>query len=117
MPVGRSLVASHLGPLPDQLTRPRGRLLALGRPPKLRWGLDCASCSPTSSITPPPLADSGGCGVSIVDSEQTTDQTFRVTNTPDGRLGVIVFVNGSPGVVLWLDPEKPSCGRTACAAS
>jgi hypothetical protein len=40
-------------------------------------------------------------------SEQTTDQTFRVTHTPDGRIGVTVFVEGKPGVVLWLDAEDP----------
>ncbi len=41
-----------------------------------------------------------------MDSEQTTDQTFRVTSTPDGRSGVTVFVDGKPGVVLWLDSEN-----------
>jgi len=41
-----------------------------------------------------------------MDSEQTTDQTFRVTSTPDGRSGVTVFVDGKPGVVLWLDSKN-----------
>ena len=41
-----------------------------------------------------------------MDSEQTTDQTFRVTSTPDGRSGVMVFVDGKPGVVLWLDSKN-----------
>jgi len=35
-------------------------------------------------------------------SEQTTAETFRVTITPDGRVGVAVFVDGKPSVVLWL---------------
>jgi len=39
-------------------------------------------------------------------SEQTTEQTFRVTSTPDGRLGVTVFVQGRPSVVLWLGSES-----------
>jgi len=43
-----------------------------------------------------------------MDSEQTTDQTFRVTSTPDGRMGVTVFVDGKPRVVLWLGLEKSS---------
>jgi hypothetical protein len=37
-----------------------------------------------------------------VGSEQTTAETFRVTITPDGRVGVAVFVDGKPSVVLWL---------------
>ncbi len=50
--------------------------------------------------------ESGGYGAGEMDSEQTTDQTFRVTSTPDGRSGVTVFVDGKPGVVLWLDSEN-----------
>jgi hypothetical protein len=38
--------------------------------------------------------------------EQTTDQTFRVTMTPEGRVGVAVFVDGAPRVVLWLASEN-----------
>ena len=40
-----------------------------------------------------------------MDSEQTTDRTFRVTVTPEGRTGVSVFVDGAPSVVLWLVPR------------
>ena len=40
-----------------------------------------------------------------MDSEQTTDRTFRVTITPEGRTGVSIFVDGAPGVVLWLGSE------------
>ncbi len=39
-------------------------------------------------------------------SEQTTNQTFRVTSTPEGRLGVAVFVQGRPSVVLWLGSDS-----------
>ena len=46
-----------------------------------------------------------------MDSEQTTDQTFRVTSTPDGRIGVTVFVEGKPGVVLWLGAVKPQAAQ------
>jgi hypothetical protein len=42
----------------------------------------------------------------MLNSEQTTDQTFRVTTSPDGRIGVTVFVEGKPNVVLWLDAEN-----------
>src|SRR5215211_5308735 len=31
-----------------------------------------------------------------LETEQTTDQTFRVTSTPEGRLGVAVLVHGKP---------------------
>jgi hypothetical protein len=41
-----------------------------------------------------------------MESEQTTDQTFRVTMSSDGRVGVAVFVNGAPSVVLWLGSEN-----------
>jgi len=40
-----------------------------------------------------------------MDSEQTTDRTFRVTITPEGRTGVSIFVDGAPSVVLWLGSE------------
>ena len=40
-----------------------------------------------------------------MDSEQTTDRTFRVTITPEGRTGVSIFVDGGPSVVLWLGSE------------
>jgi hypothetical protein len=40
-----------------------------------------------------------------MDSEQTTDRTFRVTITPEGRTGVSIFVDGAPRVVLWLGSE------------
>jgi hypothetical protein len=40
-----------------------------------------------------------------MDSEQTTDRTFRVTVTPEGRAGVSIFVDGAPSVVLWLGCE------------
>jgi hypothetical protein len=46
-----------------------------------------------------------------MDSEQTTDQTFRVTSTPDGRMRVTVFVDGKPRVVLWLGLEKSSAAE------
>ena len=40
--------------------------------------------------------DSCGVRARDMDSEQTTDQTFRVTSTPDGSIGVTVFVDGNP---------------------
>jgi hypothetical protein len=40
-----------------------------------------------------------------MDSEQTTDRTFRVTITPEGRTGVSIFMDGGPSVVLWLGSE------------
>jgi hypothetical protein len=40
-----------------------------------------------------------------MDSEQATDQTGRTTSTPEGRIGVTVFVDGKPGVALWLGSE------------
>ena len=40
-----------------------------------------------------------------MDSEQTTDRTFRVTITSEGRTGVSIFVDGAPSVVLWLGTE------------
>lgn len=46
-----------------------------------------------------------------MDSEQTTDQTFRVTRTEEGRIGVTVFVRGKPGVVLWLGSENASAAE------
>jgi hypothetical protein len=46
-----------------------------------------------------------------MDSEQTTDQTFCVTSTPEGRIGVTVFVTGKPGVVLWLGSDDPSAAE------
>jgi hypothetical protein len=46
-----------------------------------------------------------------MDSEQTTDQTFCVTSTPEGRIGVTVFVKGKPGVVLWLGSDDPSAAE------
>jgi hypothetical protein len=46
-----------------------------------------------------------------MDSEQTTDQTFRTTSTPEGRIGVTVFVDGKPGVVLWLGSEDASAAE------
>ncbi len=42
----------------------------------------------------------------MLKSEQTTDQTFRVTTSPDGRIGVTVFVEGRPNLVLWLGSEN-----------
>ena len=49
-----------------------------------------------------------------LDSEQTTEQTFRVTSTPEGRLGVAVFVQGQPSLVLWLGSEsEPAAERLA----
>jgi hypothetical protein len=48
------------------------------------------------------------------ESEQTTEQTFRVTSTPDGRLGVAVFVQGKPSLILWLGSEsQPAAERLA----
>jgi hypothetical protein len=46
-----------------------------------------------------------------MDSEQTTHQTFRVTSTPEGRIGVTVFVEGKPGLVLWLASENSSAAE------
>jgi hypothetical protein len=46
-----------------------------------------------------------------MNSEQTTDQTFRVTSTPDGRIGVSVFIDGKPCLVLWLDSHNPSAAE------
>ena len=47
-------------------------------------------------------------------SEQTTEQTFRVTRTVEGRLGVAVFVDGKPSVVLWLGSDShPAAERLA----
>ena len=49
-----------------------------------------------------------------LESEQTTEQTFRVTSTPEGRLGVAVFVEGKPSLVLWLGSEShPAAERLA----
>jgi hypothetical protein len=49
-----------------------------------------------------------------LESEQTTEQTFRVTSTPEGRLGVAVFVQGKPSLVLWLGSEShPAAERLA----
>jgi len=49
-----------------------------------------------------------------LESEQTTEQTFRVTSTPEGRLGVAVFVEGQPSLVLWLGSEShPAAERLA----
>src|SRR3954447_13622890 len=50
-------------------------------------------------------------GQGEMDSEQTTDQTFRVTSTPEGRIGVTVFVKGKPGVVLWRGSEDASAAE------
>ena len=67
-----------------------------------------------SSVTPSLRPDPGPYAQVIVDSEQTTDQTFRVTEAPDGRIGVVVFINGNPGIVLWLDGEnRPAAARLA----
>lgn len=41
-----------------------------------------------------------------MESEQTSEQTFRVTSTQEGRVGVAVFVQGKPSVVLWLGTES-----------
>jgi hypothetical protein len=46
-----------------------------------------------------------------LESEQTTEQTFRVTSTPEGRLGVAVFVQGKPSLVLWLGSESHSAAE------
>ena len=49
-----------------------------------------------------------------MESEQTTSQTFRVTSTPDGKIGVTVVVKGKPNVVLWLGSENhPAAERLA----
>jgi hypothetical protein len=49
-----------------------------------------------------------------LESEQTTGQTFRVTSTPEGRLGVAVLVHGKPSLVLWLGSEnQPAAERLA----
>jgi hypothetical protein len=52
-----------------------------------------------------------GTAEGAMDSEQTTDQTFRTTSTPEGRIGVTVFVDGKPGVVLWLGSEDASAAE------
>jgi hypothetical protein len=46
-----------------------------------------------------------------MESEQTTEQTFRVTKAPDGRIGVAVFVQGKPNLVLWLGTENPGAAQ------
>ena len=38
-------------------------------------------------------------------SEQTTDRTFRVTVARDGRVGVTVFAEDKAIVVFWLESE------------
>jgi hypothetical protein len=46
-----------------------------------------------------------------LNSEQTTNQTFQVTTSHDGRIGVTVFVEGKPNLVLWLDAESPGAAE------
>lgn len=46
-----------------------------------------------------------------MESEQTSNRTFRVTTTPDGRVGVAVFVGGRPSVVLWLGTDNSGAAQ------
>src|SRR3954470_3054090 len=91
---------------------PRFKLLAAHRSPHVRAapGHRSDSTTPHARRLRPSRKlhrpESGGYGAGEMDSEQTTEQTFRVTSTPDGRSGVTVFVDGKPGVVLWLDSKN-----------
>ena len=44
-------------------------------------------------------------------AEQTTDQTFRVTEGQEGEVGVAAFVAGAPRIVLWLGSENKEAAR------